>query len=83
MFFYDKMNLEHCMKYIFELFFQMLTEEEEQYAYFQQDSAAAYMSQHFVEALCEICGERIVSHGLQLPHLLGLSAYKIFTCKET
>jgi hypothetical protein len=31
---------------ILEPFFQILTEEEKQYAYFQQDNAAAHTSQH-------------------------------------
>jgi hypothetical protein len=36
---------------ILELFFQMPTEEEKQYAYFQEDNITSHMSQHSVEAV--------------------------------
>jgi hypothetical protein len=53
-------NLECYVNSILELFFQMLTEEEKQYAYFQQDNAAAHTSQHSMEATCGTFGERMV-----------------------
>jgi hypothetical protein len=58
------LNLEHYVNNIFEPFFQILTEEEKQHAYFQQDNATAHTSQHSMEALHEIFGERIISQGL-------------------
>jgi hypothetical protein len=47
-----------------ESFFQILTEEEKQDVYFQQDNATAHTSQHSMEALRGIFGERIISRGL-------------------
>jgi hypothetical protein len=54
---------------ILEPFLQTPTEEEKQYAYFQQDNA----SQHSMEALHEIFGERIISRGLWPPRSPDLS----------
>jgi hypothetical protein len=39
---------------ILESFFQILTEEEKQHEYFQQDNVTAHTSQHSMEALREI-----------------------------
>jgi hypothetical protein len=72
-FFNDIVNLELYVNNIFELFFEVLTEEEKQYVYFQQDSATAHTLQQSVEALREIFDERIISQGLWLPHLLDLN----------
>jgi hypothetical protein len=66
-------NLERYVNNILEPFFQTLTEEEKQHAYFQQNNATAHTSQHFMEALCEIFGERIKSQGLWPPHSPDLS----------
>jgi hypothetical protein len=66
------------MNSIFELFFEVLTEEEKQNAYFQQDSATAHTLQQSVAALHEIFGERIISQGLWLPHLLNLSVCSFY-----
>jgi hypothetical protein len=46
---------------ILELFFQILTEEEKQHAYFQPDNATAHTAQHSMQDLHEIFGERIIS----------------------
>jgi hypothetical protein len=46
------------MNNILEPFFQILTEEEKQHMYFQQDNAKAHTSQYSMEALHEIFGER-------------------------
>jgi hypothetical protein len=40
----------------------MLTKEEKQYVYLQQHNATAHPSQHSVEALYGISGERIINH---------------------
>jgi hypothetical protein len=58
---------------ILEPFFQTLTEEDKQHAYFQQDNATAHTSQHSMEALREIFGERIISWGLWPPRFPDLS----------
>jgi hypothetical protein len=57
-------NLEHYVNNILELFFQMLTEKEKQYVYFQQDNASAHTSQNSGEVLHEIFGGRSISQGL-------------------
>jgi hypothetical protein len=57
-------NSEHYVNNILEPCFQILTEEEKQHAYFQQDNATAHTSQHSMVVLCEIFGERIISWGL-------------------
>jgi hypothetical protein len=49
------------MNNILEPFFQMFTEEEKQYVYFQQDNALAHTSQHPEETFHKIFGERINS----------------------
>lgn len=41
---------------ILELFFQMPTEDEKQYAYFQDDIVASHMSQYSVEAVISAMG---------------------------
>jgi hypothetical protein len=58
---------------ILEPFFQMLTKEEKQYAYIQQDNATAHTSQHSMETHREVFGERIISQRLELPHSPDLS----------
>jgi hypothetical protein len=58
---------------ILEPFFQTLTEEEKQYAYFQQDNVTAHTSQHSMEALLELFGERIIGRGLWPPRFPDLS----------
>jgi hypothetical protein len=40
-FFYGTVNLDHYVSSILELFFQMSTEEEEQYTYFQEDNTTS------------------------------------------
>jgi hypothetical protein len=60
-------NSEGNVKNILEPFFQTLTEEGKQYAYFQQDNATAHTSQHSKEALRKIFGERIISRGIWFP----------------
>jgi hypothetical protein len=39
----------------------MLTEEQTQYAYFQQDNATAHTSQYSMEAIHKMFGKRIIS----------------------
>jgi hypothetical protein len=73
LFFYDTVNSERYMNNILELFFQILTEEEKQHAYFQQDNTTAHTSQHSMGALHEIFGERIISQGLWPLHSPDLS----------
>jgi hypothetical protein len=51
-------NLEHCVNSIFELFFQMLTEEEKQMCISHRVT-----SQSSVEALYGNFGERLISWG--------------------
>jgi hypothetical protein len=64
---------ERYVNNILEHFFQNLTEEANQYAYFQQDNATAHASQHSMEALPEIFGERAISRGLWPPRSPDLS----------
>jgi hypothetical protein len=45
---------------------------KKQYPYFQQDNIVPHTSQHSVEALYEIFGERIINQGLWTPHLSDL-----------
>jgi hypothetical protein len=59
----------------------VLAEEEKQYAYFQQIAQQLHTLQQSVEALNEIFGERIISQGLWLPHLLDLSVQFLCTGK--
>jgi hypothetical protein len=63
-FFGGMVNFKHYVNNILELSFQMLTVQEKQYAYLQQDNTTAHTSQHSTEALHEIFGERIISQGL-------------------
>jgi hypothetical protein len=44
LFCYNTMISEHYVNNILELFFQILTEEEKQHVYFQQDNATACAS---------------------------------------
>jgi hypothetical protein len=44
-FFYNRVNLEHYVNSILEQFFQKLTEEEMEHAYFQQNNATAHTSE--------------------------------------
>jgi hypothetical protein len=48
-------------------FFAELTEEEKLYGVLQQDSATAYSAYISLEALQEVSGDCIISHGLWLP----------------
>ena len=41
-FFYEIVNSEHLYAKLIRTFFEMLTEEEKQYAYFQQDNASTH-----------------------------------------
>jgi hypothetical protein len=47
----------------------MLTEEGKPCPHFQQGNVMAHTSQHSVEVLCEIFGERIINQGLWPPHV--------------
>jgi hypothetical protein len=75
-FLYDKLG--EYVNNILELFFQMITEEEKKYVYFQQDNTTAHISQHSVEALHEIFGERMISWGLWPLHSPYLSVCDFF-----
>jgi hypothetical protein len=80
--FYDMVNSQHYMNNLLEPLFQILTEEDKQHAYFQQDNATAHTSQHFMEARHGILGERIISWVLRPPHSPHPECL-IFTCGET
>jgi hypothetical protein len=60
-------NSERYVNNISEPFFQTFAEEEKQYAYFQQDNVTAHTSQHSMDALREMLGERLISRGLRPP----------------
>jgi hypothetical protein len=64
--FYNMVYLEHYMNSILELYFQMLTEEEKLYAYFQQDNSSLHITA-FCGGHREIFSERFISQGLWQP----------------
>jgi hypothetical protein len=75
-------NSERYVNNILESFFQILTEEEKQHAHFQQDNATAHTSQHSMEALHEIFGERIISRGLWPPCSPDLSVCDFYLWRK-
>ena len=52
----------------------MLTEEEKQYAYFQQDNATPHTAHQSMHALEQVFDDRIISQGLWLPRSPDLSS---------
>lgn len=76
------MKAEHYVRNILEIF-QMLTEEEMQYAYLEQDNATAHTSQQPREAFCEIFCGRIISWSLWPLCLQDLFVRVIFMCGGT
>jgi hypothetical protein len=69
---------------ILEPLFQILTEEEMQHAYSQQDNAAAHAvftntsSQHFMLPLRDISGNRMISWVLWPPRSPDFSVYDFY-----
>jgi hypothetical protein len=63
---------------ILQPFFQIVTEEEKQHKYLQQDNTAVHTSQHSVEALRKSFDERIISWGRWLPRSPGIRVYDFY-----
>jgi hypothetical protein len=72
-FYNDTVNASRYMNNILRPFFTKLTEEERLYSVFQQDSATANMAYISLEALWEVFGDHIISHGLWPPRSPNLT----------
>ena len=63
-FFEDTINSERYRTQILAPFFQLLSDNERQYGYFQQDSATAHTAADSLDAIREVFDDRIISRGL-------------------
>lgn len=73
-FFYDTVNSERYVNNILQPFFDMLTEEEREYGYFQQDGATAHTSHLSMETIENVFSDRVISTGLWPARSPDLSA---------
>jgi hypothetical protein len=69
---------EIYVKQILQPFFKQLTNAEKFYGYFQQESATAHTTKHYMQILNRVVGKSVIIHGMWPAHSLDINLCHFF-----
>lgn len=82
MFYHKTMNFDQYITNILEPFFEDLTDDEREHAYFQQNNATVQTTRNSVSALQEVFDESIIITELRSPRSPNLSVCDFYLWGE-